>query len=116
VNPNLPSSIAFAACDDRTCRHCAGPAWWRVPEVNRLQLQTIGARASAYNTHVETTPTMNNLIATGFRPYEPPKGWADEDFLYLGEGAVNGAEPMQQRTIGAVMTAATAHYEPGVHR
>jgi hypothetical protein len=52
---------------------------------------------------------MNNLIATGFRLYEPPKGWADEDFLYWGEGAVNGAEPMQERTIGAVMTAATAH-------
>jgi hypothetical protein len=48
--------------------------------VNRLQM--IGARASAYNTHVETTPTMNNLIAMGFRLYEPPKGWADEDFLY----------------------------------
>jgi GNAT superfamily N-acetyltransferase len=33
-------------------------------------------------THNQNIPSMNNLIRAGFRLYEPPKHWAEDDFLY----------------------------------
>jgi GNAT superfamily N-acetyltransferase len=42
----------------------------------------IGLTRLTTYTHNQNIPSMNNLIRSGFRLYEPPKGWAEDDFLY----------------------------------
>jgi ribosomal protein S18 acetylase RimI-like enzyme len=47
-----------------------------------LAAQAMGLRRLTTYTHVSNIPSSNNLIACGFRLYEPPKGWAEDEFLY----------------------------------
>jgi RimJ/RimL family protein N-acetyltransferase len=44
--------------------------------------KAMGLRRLITYTHVSNIPSSNNLIACGFRLYEPPKGWAEDGFLY----------------------------------
>jgi RimJ/RimL family protein N-acetyltransferase len=42
----------------------------------------IGMKRLITYTHVANIPSINNLIASGFKLYDPPKHWAEDDFLY----------------------------------
>jgi RimJ/RimL family protein N-acetyltransferase len=42
----------------------------------------IGMQRLITYTHVSNVPSINNLIRSGFTLYDPPKGWAEDDFLY----------------------------------
>lgn len=44
--------------------------------------RNLGLRRVTTYTHTTNLPSMNNLMASGFRLYEPPKGWAEDGFLY----------------------------------
>jgi GNAT superfamily N-acetyltransferase len=55
---------------------------WQLIVAREGFARKLGLRRLTTYTHITNIPSSNNLIRSRYRLYEPPKGWAEDGFLY----------------------------------